>query len=234
MIGVLVNTATVIVGSLLGLLCHGGLPKKLTDAVMVSLGVCVVYIGISGALEGNYPPVAILSMAVGTLLGTLLDLDGKLERFGEFLNRKFRRKNSAGTAPSLAGGFVSGSLVFCVGAMTIVGSFAAGLSGDNSTLFTKAVLDLVSSCMLAATLGIGVLLAAGTVFVYQGALVLLAGVLAPVLTDAAVDELTCVGSLMIICLGLNLMNITKIKVANQLPALVLAPALSGVFGVLGI
>lgn len=230
MIGVLVNTATVIAGSLLGLLLRGSLPKKLTDAVMVALGVCVVYIGIDGALEGNNPLVAILSMAIGTLLGTLLDLDGRLERFGEWINRRLPRKNSG---PSVTEGFISGSLVFCVGAMTIVGSFAAGLSGDNSTLFTKAVLDLISSCMLASALGIGVLLASGTVFVYQGALVLLAGVLAPVLTDAAVDELTCVGSLMIVCLGLNLMNVTKIKVADQLPALILAPVLSWVFAQFG-
>lgn len=231
MIGVLVNTATVVAGSLLGLLFRGGLPKKLTNAVMVSLGVCVVYIGISGALDGRNPLVAILSMAVGTLLGTLLDIDGRLNRFGELLNRILPRKSDRG---SVTEGFVSGSLVFCVGAMTIVGSFSAGLSGDNSTLFTKAVLDLVSSCMLAATLGVGVLLASGTVLVYQGGLVLLAGVLAPVLSEAAADELTCVGSLMIVCLGLNIMNVTKIKVADQLPALVLAPVFAWLFGLLGL
>ena len=229
MIGVLVNVATVVIGSLIGLLLRGGIPKKLTNAVMFSLGVCVVYIGISGALNGNNPLVAILSMAFGTLVGTLLDLDGKLGKLGELIGRIAPRKRD-GVSVSVAEGFVSGSLVFCVGAMTIVGSLSAGLSGDNSTLFTKAVLDLISSCMLAATLGIGVLLASGTVLVYQGALVLLAGLLAPVLSDAMVDELTCVGSLMLICLGLNIMNVSKIKVADLLPALLFVPLFTWLFG----
>lgn len=230
MIAVLINVATVLVGSLFGLLFRSKLRKKLTDAIMLSLGICVVYIGIAGALNGHNPLVAILSMALGTLIGTLLDLDGKLLKFGKFLDRVIPRKNDGA---SLTEGFVSGSLVFCVGAMTIVGSFSAGLSGDTSTLLTKAVLDLVSSCMLAASLGIGVMLASGTVLVYEGALVLLAGVLAPVLSETAVDELTCVGSLMIVCIGLNHMSVSKIKVADQLPALVLAPIFTWLFGLFG-
>ncbi len=230
MIAVLINVATVLIGSLFGVLFRSKLRKKLTDAIMLSLGICVVYIGISGALEGHNPLIAILSMALGTLLGTLFDLDGKLLKFGAFLDRVIPRKHDGA---SLTEGFVSGSLVFCVGAMTIVGSFAAGLSGDTSTLLTKAVLDLVSSCMLAASLGIGVMLASGTILVYEGALVLLAGVLAPVLSDAAVDELTCVGSLMIVCIGLNHMGVSKIKVADQLPALILAPVFTWLFGVFG-
>lgn len=230
MIAVLINVATVLVGSLIGLLFRKHLRKKLTDAIMLSLGICVVYIGMSGALGGHNPLVAILSMAIGTLIGTLLNLDGKLQAFGEFLDRVIPRKNDGA---SLTEGFVSGSLVFCVGAMTIVGSLSVGLSGDASTLLTKAALDLVSSCMLAASLGVGVMLASGTVLVYEGALVLLAGVIAPVLSETAVDELTCVGSLMIICIGLNHMGVSKIKVADQLPALVLAPVFTWLFGLFG-
>ena len=221
MLGVLVNTLTVVIGASAGLLLRRGLPEKLTKAVMAAIGLCTLYIGISGALEGSNAIVLILSMVLGTGVGTALDIDGAIARLGGAIERRFPQR---GEKASVAQGFMTASLLFCVGAMTVVGSLNAGLSGDNKLLYTKSVLDLFSSCMLAGTLGVGVLCSAAFVLVFQGALVLLSGALRFLLTDAALlGEVTCAGSVMIIGLGLNLLGVTKLKVADMLPAVVFVP-----------
>ena len=221
MIGVLTNVLTVLIGSSLGLLLKKGIPERVSGAVMCAIGLCTVYIGIDGALQGENTIVLIVSMVLGTICGTLLNIDGGINRLGQFAEKKMKRTDGK---TSVAEGFMTASLLFCVGAMTIVGSLNAGLSGDNKVLFTKSILDLISSCMLASSLGIGVLFAALFVLVYQGGLVLLAGLLQSVLTDPAIiAEINCAGSVMIIGLGLNILGITKIKVADQLPAIVLVP-----------
>lgn len=222
MIGVFVNVATVFIGSLVGLLLKKGIPDRVTGALMAGIGLCTVYIGISGALNGENTLVLILSMAIGTIIGTLLDIDGQLNRLAAYVESKFKQENGQVT---VAEGFVTASLLFCVGAMTIVGSLQAGLTGDCETLFTKATLDLISSCVLAASLGIGVMLSDIFVLVFQGGLVLLARVIAPFLTDYAIHEMTCAGSVLIIALGLNLIGVTKIKVANYLPVILIPPIL---------
>ncbi len=220
MIGVIVNTCTVLIGSGIGLLFKKAIPKKLADAVMIGLGLCTILIGISGALEGNNTIAVIIAMVLGAIVGTLLNIDKHLNGFGDKLSERVSKNGEKG---AVAQGFVTGSLLFCVGAMTIVGGLKAGLEGDNELYYTKAIMDLISSCMLSVSMGIGVMFSAAFVFVFQGAIVLLSGVLAPVLTDAAIAEMTCAGSLMIIALGLNLVGVAKIKVANYLPALVFAP-----------
>lgn len=222
MLGVFVNVATVFIGSLVGLLLKKGIPDKVTGALMAGIGLCTIYIGISGALNGENTLVLILSMAIGTIIGTLLDIDGQLNRLAAYVESKFKQENGQVTVVE---GFVTASLLFCVGAMTIVGSLQAGLTGDCEMLFTKATLDLISSCVLAASLGIGVILSDIFVFVFQGGLVLLARVIAPFLTDYAIHEMTCAGSVLIIALGLNLIGVTKIKVANYLPVLLIPPIL---------
>ena len=221
MIGVFVNVATVLLGSAVGLLFRKGIPERISKALMLAIGMCTIYIGIDGALEGSKTIVLILSMVFGTLIGTLIDIDDKINRIGLFIEKKMKRGDDHS---SIAEGFMTASLLFCVGAMTIVGSLNAGLTGDNTLLFTKSILDLISSCLLASTLGIGVMFSALFVLVVQGGLVLLAGLLQNVLTDPAlIAELTCAGSVMIIALGLNLLGVTKLKVANFLPALLLVP-----------
>ncbi|MDY5956154.1 MAG: DUF554 domain-containing protein [Frisingicoccus sp.] len=222
MLGVFVNVATVFIGSLVGLLLKKGIPDKVTGALMAGIGLCTIYIGISGALNGENTLVLILSMAIGTIIGTLLDIDGQLNRLAAYVESKFKQENGQVTVVE---GFVTASLLFCVGAMTIVGSLQAGLTGDCEMLFTKATLDLISSCVLAASFGIGVMLSDIFVFVFQGGLVLLARVIAPFLTDYAIHEMTCAGSVLIIALGLNLIGVTKIKVANYLPVLLIPPIL---------
>lgn len=221
MLGVFVNVATIILGSSIGLLLKKGIPERISKAVMTAIGLCTVYIGIDGALEGNNTIVLIISMVLGTIIGTAIDIDGKLNKLASFVERKMKKDNDKST---VAQGFITGSLLFCVGAMSIVGSLNSGLSGDHTVTYTKSILDLISSCMLASTLGIGVMFAAAFVLVYQGGLVLLAELLQGVLTDTALtSELTCAGSVMIIALGLNITGISKFKVANFLPALLVVP-----------
>lgn len=220
MLGVLVNTAAVLVGSGIGMLFQKAIPEKIAKAAMTAIALCTVYIGISGALKGENTLILIVSMLLGTIIGTALDLDGKIEHLGNYVERRFQKKDGQVT---VAQGFVTASLLFCMGSMTIVGSLNAGLYGDYELLFTKSLLDFISSMMLSVTLGIGVICAGGFVLVFQGALVLLAAALRPVLTDSAIAEMTCAGSVMIIGMGLNMLGVTKLKIANYLPALVVAP-----------
>jgi len=222
MIGVLVNVITVIIGSCVGLLFKKGIPERVSNAAMTGLGACTLYIGISGSLCGENVLILIASIVLGVITGTLLGIDSAINRLARKAEEKFKK----GTEQiSIAEGLVTATLLFCVGSMTVTGSIQAGLTGDNTLLYTKATLDLVSSAMLASTLGIGVLLAAATVFVIQGALVLMAGLIAPLMSTGAINEMTCAGSILIMIIGTNLMGITKIKVADFLPAIVYAPVI---------
>lgn len=221
MIGVIVNTLTVLIGSALGLLFKKSIPERINSAIMVAIGLCTLYIGVDGALAGENTIVLIVSMVLGTIAGTLLDIDGKINGVGALIERKLKKEGEKNT---VAQGFMTGCLLFCIGAMTIVGSLNSGLRGDHELIFTKSVLDLISSCMLAGSLGIGVMFSAVFVFVFQGALVLLAGALQNLLSDGAlVAEITCAGSVMIIGLGLNILGLAKFKIANMLPAIVFVP-----------
>lgn len=221
LIGTLVNTATVIAGSLIGLVLGNILPERLGDTVMKGLGLCTLAVGIEGMLGGSNALIAIISVAVGAVIGELCDLDGHLNRFAEGLEKRIKRGRSSGV--SLAEGFVTASLVFCVGAMTIVGALNDGLMGNHEMLFTKATLDFVSSIVFASSLGIGVLLSAAAVLVIEGGVACLASLVAPILQQNAntVPEMTVVGSILIIGISLNLLGITKLKVMNYVPAIFL-------------
>lgn len=231
MLGVIVNTLTVLLGSTIGLICKKGIPERLSSAIMTAIGLCTIAIGVTGLSEGENTLVLIISMVLGALIGTLLDLDGHVNRAVEKVATKAAGE---GKGAQITQGFITACLLFCIGAMTIVGSLNAGLKGDNEMLLTKSLLDFISSIMLAATLGIGVLFSAVFVFVFQGAIVLLAQFLEPILSSFAIAELTCAGSLMILALGLNIVGITKLKVIDFLPALVLAPFVCWLFTLLGI
>ena len=219
--GVLVNTGTVLAGSLLGLLFKKGIPEKVSRAVMIALGLFTLYIGVDGALGTQSPLIVVASLVLGAIVGTVLDSDGAINRLGLWAERRFNR--GEGEKVSLAEGFMTASLLFCVGAMTVNGAIEAGVKGVNTLFFTKALMDLFSSMMLASGLGLGVMLSAVFVLVFQGLLVLLAGWVAPALTPQAIAEMTAAGSLIMVALGLNLLGVTKIKVADYLPAIVFAP-----------
>lgn len=216
MLGTIVNAAAVIAGGILGLLLKKGLPEKLSDTVMKGLGLCTLYIGITGILEGENTLILILSMVIGALIGEGIDLDDKLNKLGAFLESKFRKE---GDKVSIAEGFVTSSLLFCVGAMTIVGSLQSGLMGNHEMLFTKSMLDFVAAIIFASSLGVGVLFSSAFVFLYQGSITMLASWVEPFLGDVVVAEMTCVGSVLIIGLAFNMIGITKLKVMNYVPAI---------------
>lgn len=232
MLGVLVNTLAVLAGSSAGLLFRRGIPEKLRNAAMLAIGLCTLLIGVQGALKGENTLVAIISMTLGAIAGTLLDIDGRIGRLAAWSGRAL--KGRGGAPAVLAQGMVTAFLLWCVGAMTIVGSIQAGVSGEYGMLYTKSVLDLISSIMLASSLGAGVLLAAPLLFVTESALVLLSGLIGPALSAAAINEITCVGSLAVIALGLDLVGVAKIKAADFLPAILLAPAVSALLALLPI
>jgi len=222
MIGTLVNAAAIIVGSLLGLLAGKGLPKQIKDALMAGMGLCVIMIGLKGALGADNQMLVIFSVVIGGVLGAALRIEDRLDGLGKRLEARF----SAGEEGSIGKGFVSASLIFCVGAMAIVGSMDSGLRGDHATLFAKAVLDGVISVVLASTLGPGVMLSAGAVFVYQGAIALLAQAIAPLLSDRAIQEMSAVGGLLIVGIGLNMLRKQHIPVGNLLPSVFMPLALT--------
>ena len=218
MLGTWVNVAAVLAGGSIGLLVKKGIPQQLSDGLMKALGLCTLAIGITGSLEGEDSLKMILSVVIGALIGGWLDLDGKIQRLGGWVSRRFSQEDGGAR---IAEGFVTASLVFCVGAMTIVGALQSGLTGNHQMLFTKSMLDFVSSLVFASSLGAGVLLAAGFVLVFQGGITLLAGVAAPFLGEMVIAEMTCVGSVLIIGLGLNLLGVTRLKIMNLLPAIFL-------------
>ncbi|GFP76899.1 DUF554 domain-containing protein [Clostridium fungisolvens] len=218
MLGTLVNFGAIVIGGILGLLLKGGIPERLSKTIMNGLALCVLYIGISGTLKGDNPLLIIISIAVGALIGELIDIDNLLSKFGEFIEEKFNKmtKNSP-----IAEGFVTSSLLFCVGAMAIVGSLQSGLEGNHTVLFNKSILDGISSIVFASSLGIGVIFSAFAVLIYQGAITLLATLIQGILTTTVINSMTAVGSLLIIGLSFNMLGITKIKVANLLPAIII-------------
>lgn len=212
MLGTIVNFFAIIVGGFIGVLLKGGIPKRIGDTVMHGLALCVVYIGISGALKTKNDLLVILSIAIGAVIGELLDIDKQFKRLGDFLERKFSAKYG-----KVSEGFVSASLIYCVGAMAILGSLQSGLNGKHDILFSKSVLDGVSSIVFASALGVGVIFSAFAVFLYQGTITMFAFVLSPLLVPDIVTDMGASGSLLIIGLGLNMLGATKIKVANLLP-----------------
>lgn len=218
MLGTIVNVMTVLAGGTIGLLLKKGIREELGDMILKGLALCSVLIGISSALQGENTLITIISIVLGVFLGGSLDLDGKMNHFAQKLEKRFQKE---GDKVSIAEGFITASLVFCVGAMTIVGSLQSGLTGDHTMIFTKATMDFVSSMIYAASLGVGVLFSAVFVFVFQGGITLMAQWIAPFLTDAVIAEMTCTGGLLIIGLGLNMLGLTKLKLMNYLPAIFL-------------
>lgn len=227
MVGVLVNAVAVIIGGLIGLLLKKGIPERLDDMMMKTVSLAVLYIGVTGvvgemgesALVGaKYTLVLIICTVLGGLIGGLLKIEERFSTLTENIEKKFSKNPDK---PQVAQGFISASLLFCVGAMTIVGSLEAGIQGNNATLFAKSLLDFISSIILASSLGVGVALSALFVFVFQGAIALAGQLVAPILTDYCISMMSSVGSLLIIALSLNMMGITKTKIMNLMPAVLL-------------
>ena len=232
LIGTIVNALAVICGGSIGLLLKKGFPEKLNKTIMKGLGLCVLYIGITGMLEGINTLIIIISIVIGASIGELLDLDKRLSDMAKKIEEKVgSKKNSEKKEQStIAEGLVTSTLLFCVGAMAIVGSLQSGLGQGHDTIYTKAILDFVAAILFASTLGIGVLFSAILVFLYQGSITLLANFIAPFLSDVVVSEMTCVGSLLIAGLAFNMLEMTKIKVMNYVPAIFMPILIYGGIG----
>jgi uncharacterized membrane protein YqgA involved in biofilm formation len=214
LLGTVVNTLSIIVGSLVGLLLRGGIPERYSQMIMHAIGLAVVLIGLKTALETHAILVVILSLVIGSILGELLRIEDRLEQFGHWIGSRLS-KDSKG----IAKGFVSASLLYCVGAMAIVGAMESGLTGNHQTLFAKSILDGLGSVLFASTLGIGVLFSAVSVFVYQGFITLTASFLKQFLLPDVVSQMSAVGGLLIMAIGIGLLEIKKIKTGNIVPAI---------------
>lgn len=226
MVGTLVNTATILCGSLIGGLLKKGIKDKYRDALYNAMGLAAIGIGVNSICgnmpESSYPVLFIVSLALGSLIGSVIDLDEKFNR----LVGKFSKSN-------LGQGLSTGILMFCIGTLSILGPINAALCGDNTYLFTNATLDFVTSMALASTYGFGMTLAAGVLFLWQGTIYLCAGWLAPVLNGGLMTEISLVGGFLIAASGISILGIKNMKTINMLPALLIPPiwfALKAVFG----
>ena len=227
-LGTIVNTAAVVLGGGLGLLLKNGIAKKFETILMQARGLATVFIGAGGVLkymlvveDGNIATrgtmLLIFSLVIGCILGQLLDIDSQMEKLGVRLKAAVRIKNDN----RFVEGFVNTSLIICVGAMAIVGAMEDGLSGDSSTLIAKAVLDFALVVILASTYGVGAMFSAIPIFVYQGAITVIAAMFGAVISDVLIGELSFVGSALIFCVGVNLVREKTFRVANMLPALLI-------------
>ena len=219
MIACIVNAAVVILGGLLGLLLGGRLKENHTKTIVNGLGLCTIVIGITSAIVTTNILIVILCLVLGTAVGEALKIEHRLDNLGDWLKAKVA-KNGGGRFTE---GFVTASLLFCVGSMAIMGSFDAGLRGDYNTIFAKSALDAIMAVTFAATMGVGVLFSSCTILLYQGALTLLAVFVEPYLSAEVIVEMSAVGGIMIIGTGMNILGLTKerIKVGNMLPAIIL-------------
>lgn len=214
MLGTIVNTLAIIAGSLLGFVFRGGIPKKYQITMMQAISLAVILIGLKMAFKTDDILVVIFSLVIGSLAGEFLKIENRLENIGKRLETKFAKAGDG-----IAKGFVVASLVFCVGSMAIVGSMESGLTNNHHTLFAKSALDGLSSIVFASTFGIGVLFSSISVFVYQGFITLTASLMKPFLIPSVIDQMSGAGGLLIMAIGVNLLEIRKIKVGNMLPAI---------------
>lgn len=228
-LGTIVNAAAIVAGGLFGLLCGKLMKPRIQDSLMMACGVCVIFLGIAGAMEkmltaadgtlsSGGTMTLIASLVLGALIGEIINIEAAMERFGAWLKKVSHSEGDGG----FVGGFVNASLTVCIGAMAVVGSIQDGILGDHSTLFAKAVLDLIIVMVMTAASGKGCIFSAIPVAIFQGTITALSNLLDDVMTRQALDNLSLVGSVMIFCVGVNLVWGKKFRVANMLPGLVLA------------
>lgn len=224
MLGTLINAGTVILGSIIGLILHQRLPEKITKIVFQGIGLFTLFLGFTMAAKTNHYLIMIFSIVIGSIIGQLLSIDSALDRFSDYLKQKVRSDNDKFTD-----GLITAFLLFCMGSMTILGAFEEGLGGKPNLLLTKSMLDGFSSIALSAGLGIGVIFSVIPLLIYQGGLTLFAGWLGEFFNEIVINEMSAVGGLILIGLGINILEIKKIKVVNMLPGLVVAVILAYIF-----
>jgi len=234
LIGTILNIVTVLIGGGLGVLLGQRLPERMRETVLHGLGLMTLVVGVHLTLETQNVLIVLVSVLIGAILGEWWRIDVGLERLSEWLRARVGRRGSSHSQAHFTEGFVTASLVFCVGPMTILGSIQDGLTGDYSLLAIKSVLDGFAALAFASSLGIGVLFSVLTILVYQGALTLAAGLAQDALSEAMIAEMTAAGGVMIMAIGLLLLDLRRIRVANLLPAFLIAPLIVAALAWLGI
>lgn len=230
-LGTIVNSAAIALGGIAGTVVGKRFSEKTQQSILSACGILVIFLGVSGTLQQMFTinsgkistggtMMMLASVILGTLVGSLIDIDKRIETFGQWLKRKTGNDNDA----KFVSAFVSASLTVCVGAMAVIGSITEGITGDHSILFTKSILDCVIIIGMASSMGIGTSFSAIPVFVVQGLVTLLSRYVAPLMTDAAMANLSYIGNILIACVGINLLFPKKIDVANMLPSLIIAIA----------
>ncbi len=216
MLGTVVNSLAVIIGGLIGVLFKNVIPEKISDALLKASGLAVIAVGIKLSLVGENLTLLIMSVIIGTAIGELINIEGKLDNLGALVESKMKNKQS-----NIALGFITCTLVYCVGSMSVIGSIQSGLSGNHEILFSKALLDGITSISMAVSMGIGVVFSSISIFIYQGIITMLAQFMQSLLSDVVVTEMTAIGGTLIMAIGLNFLEIKRIKVGNMLPAIFL-------------
>lgn len=222
--GTIVNAILIIVGGVIGSYTKRGIPERFSELIMNAIALVTMVIGITFATASENILIVIVSLVLGGILGEWIDIDAKLNLMGDKVKGKIK-----GEKGNIGEGIVTATLLFCVGSMAIMGSLDSGLRGDHTVLYTKSVMDGISSVLFASSMGVGVVLAAIPVLIYQGAITLLASVVEPFLSTALITEMSAVGGVLLIGLGLSILNIKKIKVANLLPAIFIPIILLAIF-----
>jgi uncharacterized membrane protein YqgA involved in biofilm formation len=221
MYGTLVNAAAVILGSIIGLIFHSKLPKKITNTAFQAVGLFTIILGVTMAIKTSNFLVMIFSIVIGAIIGEIIDIEKRINNFGEFLKLKLKTKNER-----FSEGFITAFLLYCMGSMTILGAFEEGIDGTPNLLIAKSVLDGFSSIVLAATLGIGVLFSFIPLFIFQGGLTIFASSMQSFFTEIMIDELTATGGIILLGLGITMLEIKRIRVLNMLPSLVIVVILT--------
>lgn len=216
MLGTIVNSLSVIVGSLLGLFLKNGIKTKYQTTIIDGVSLALIVIGLLGAIESQNIVLVVISLALGGLIGEAIDIEARLDRLGQRAQSILRQGDS-----NFAKAFINGTLVFCIGSMAIVGSLESGLTGNHQILFAKSTLDGIFSIIFTSTLGIGNIFSAISIFVYQGGITLLAKYVKDILTPELITEMTAVGGILIMALGFNQLEIKKIRVSNLLPSIII-------------
>jgi uncharacterized membrane protein YqgA involved in biofilm formation len=224
MLGTYVNVVAVIIGSSIGVLLHQQFPEKLKKIVFQAVGLVVLFLGISMALKTDNFVIIIFSLVIGAIIGEWIDLDTHVDRFGNLLKARFKSEDDR-----FSEGLVTAFLIFCIGAMTIIGAIEDGLNNDPSILYAKALLDGCVSIALASTFGIGVLFSVIPLFIFQGGITVVAASSEAFFTDTLINELSAVGGIVLMVLGIQLLEIKEIKVINLLPALIVVTLLVRLF-----
>lgn len=228
MFGTLINVVTIIIGSILGMVFKKLIKEDLAHALTKVLGLCVIYLGMAGVIKADQPLLVIISLTLGTFIGETIHIDKKLEKLSEDMEKLMSKVYKG----KIKDGFLTASLLFCIGSMAIIGPIESALTGVHDTLYYKSILDGIMSVIFASTLGFGVLLSGVSVLLYQGGIALLASLLKPFMTIATISLISGVGSLMILGLGINMVFNLELKISNMLPS-ILIPLLIGLVQLMG-